>query len=176
LVWGGSSSVGSYAIQLGALSGLTVITTASPRNFDYVKNLGATYVFDHSDPNVVNEIQKLTSGRLRYAIDTISPQTAELAIKALGENAHIVLISGSPKEIPSNVTKYEILGTFTPEDQQLYAKIFGEVNPLLEEKRFVPNVVQVEPNGLAGIGAAFELSASGKISAKKLIINVGETP
>ena len=28
-------------------SGLTVITTASPRNFDFVKSLGADHVFDY---------------------------------------------------------------------------------------------------------------------------------
>ena len=36
LVWGGSSSVGSNAIQLAAAAGYDVIATASPRNFDYV--------------------------------------------------------------------------------------------------------------------------------------------
>ena len=37
LVWGGSTSVGSNAIQLAVAAGYDVVTTASPRNFDYVK-------------------------------------------------------------------------------------------------------------------------------------------
>lgn len=59
LIWGGSSSVGSSAIQLAVASGLTVATTASTANHDYVRSLGATYVFDYSNPDVVQEILKI---------------------------------------------------------------------------------------------------------------------
>ncbi len=37
LVWGGSTSVGSNGIQLARCAGYRVITTASPRNFGYVR-------------------------------------------------------------------------------------------------------------------------------------------
>jgi NADPH:quinone reductase-like Zn-dependent oxidoreductase len=47
LVWRGSTSVGSNAIQLAVAAGYEVITTASPKNFDYVKKLGASQVFDY---------------------------------------------------------------------------------------------------------------------------------
>lgn len=53
LIWGGASSVGSNAIQLSIAAGYEVITTASPANFTYVKNLGASQVFDYADPSVV---------------------------------------------------------------------------------------------------------------------------
>ena len=48
-VYGGSSSVGQYAIQLAKLSGYRVVTTASKRNHELVKSLGADLVFDVSD-------------------------------------------------------------------------------------------------------------------------------
>lgn len=48
-IYGGSTSVGLYAIQLAKLSGLNVITSCSPRNFDLVKSLGATDAYDYSD-------------------------------------------------------------------------------------------------------------------------------
>ncbi|XVQ89826.1 hypothetical protein ACQP2K_21145 [Microbispora siamensis] len=41
LVWGGSTSVGSNAIQLARNAGYRVVATGSPRNFDYVRSLGA---------------------------------------------------------------------------------------------------------------------------------------
>ncbi len=41
LIYGGSTATGALAIQFAKLSGLTVVTTCSPRNFDYVKKLGA---------------------------------------------------------------------------------------------------------------------------------------
>ena len=46
LIWGGSTSVGSNAIQLAVAAGHEVVSTASPRNFDCVKSLGASAVFD----------------------------------------------------------------------------------------------------------------------------------
>ncbi|KAJ2974179.1 hypothetical protein NQ176_g6194 [Zarea fungicola] len=59
VVWGGSTSVGGNAIQLAVAAGYSVVTTASPRNFDYVKSLGASHVFDYRSRTVVAEIVAL---------------------------------------------------------------------------------------------------------------------
>jgi NADPH:quinone reductase-like Zn-dependent oxidoreductase len=48
-VYGGSSSVGQYSIQLAKHSGYKVITAASIRNHELVKSLGADLVFDVSN-------------------------------------------------------------------------------------------------------------------------------
>jgi NADPH:quinone reductase-like Zn-dependent oxidoreductase len=56
LVWGGSTSVGSNAIQLAVAAGYEVVSTASPRNFDYLKTLGASQVFDYNDKSAVCDI------------------------------------------------------------------------------------------------------------------------
>jgi len=56
LVWGGSTSVGSNAIQLAVAAGYDVITTASPHNVDYVTSLGASQVFDYNSRTVVDDI------------------------------------------------------------------------------------------------------------------------
>lgn len=62
LVWGGSSAVGSAAIQLVKGAGYDVIATCSKKNFDYVKSLGAAQVFDYKQPdvteNIVSELDK----------------------------------------------------------------------------------------------------------------------
>jgi NADPH:quinone reductase-like Zn-dependent oxidoreductase len=63
LVWGGSTSVGSNAIQLAVAAGYEVITTASPRNFDYVRSLGADQVFDYNSPSAVSDIIAAFQGR-----------------------------------------------------------------------------------------------------------------
>lgn len=57
LVWGGSTSVGCNAIQLAVAAGYQVVTTASPKNFDLVKSLGASHVFDYRSPSVKNDIR-----------------------------------------------------------------------------------------------------------------------
>jgi NADPH:quinone reductase-like Zn-dependent oxidoreductase len=56
LVWGGSTSAGSNAIQLAVAAGYDVITTASPRNFSFVKELGASEAFDYNSPTVIPDI------------------------------------------------------------------------------------------------------------------------
>jgi len=56
LVWGASTSVGSNAVQLAVAAGYDVVATASPRNFDYVRSLGASQVFDYSSASVVGDI------------------------------------------------------------------------------------------------------------------------
>ncbi len=63
LVWGGSTSVGSNAIQLAVAAGYDVITTASPRNFDYVTSLGAAQVFDYTSPTAVADLRAAFAGR-----------------------------------------------------------------------------------------------------------------
>ena len=60
LIWGGNSSCGSSTIQLAVAAGLTVATTASNANREYVKSFGATQVFDHNDPIVIDEILKFS--------------------------------------------------------------------------------------------------------------------
>jgi NADPH:quinone reductase-like Zn-dependent oxidoreductase len=49
LIWGGASALGQYAIQFAKLGGFRVVTTASSKNFDLVKGLGADSVFDYRD-------------------------------------------------------------------------------------------------------------------------------
>ncbi len=63
LVWGGSTSVGSNAIQLAVAAGYEVITTASPKNFDYVKGLGAREAFDYRSRSCVADIIRTLGGR-----------------------------------------------------------------------------------------------------------------
>ncbi len=59
LVWGGSTSVGSNAIQLLHNAGYRILTTASPRNHDYVRSLGAEAAVDYHSRTVVKELVAL---------------------------------------------------------------------------------------------------------------------
>jgi len=76
LVWAGSTGVGMYAIKLASLLGYRVVTTASPHNFELVKSLGASAVFDYKDPDVPTKIQEWIKdqniGPLTKGLDTIS--------------------------------------------------------------------------------------------------------
>jgi NADPH:quinone reductase-like Zn-dependent oxidoreductase len=52
------ASVGTVVIQLAKLSGMTVLTTTSPKNAEYLKSLGADYVFPYNDPSTPRRNQE----------------------------------------------------------------------------------------------------------------------
>ncbi|KAJ7709566.1 chaperonin 10-like protein [Mycena rosella] len=70
VILGGSSSVGSYAIQLAVLSGL--------------ESLSATAVIDRSAPDVAAQILAAAGGPVKYVVDSISlPPTQLLGVEIL---------------------------------------------------------------------------------------------
>jgi NADPH:quinone reductase-like Zn-dependent oxidoreductase len=101
LIWGGASAVGQYAIQFAKLGGLRVVTTASSKNFDLVKGLGADEVFDYRDEGVVEKIRVATGNALDIAFDTISegktPVQVTGAIGEKGGKVAIILPYESPR-------------------------------------------------------------------------------
>lgn len=60
-IWGASSSIGSLAVQEAKLMGFTVYATASKSHHDYIKDLGATRVFDYKDEDVLEQIVRAAS-------------------------------------------------------------------------------------------------------------------
>ncbi|PPF69687.1 zinc-binding alcohol dehydrogenase family protein [Rathayibacter sp. AY1E6] len=62
VVWGGTTSVGSNAIQLAVASGHRVATTASPRNHERMRELGAEIVLDYRGPSVVADLVAALAG------------------------------------------------------------------------------------------------------------------
>jgi len=84
LVWGGSTSVGSNAIQLAVAAGYEVITTASPKNFDYVKKLGASQVFDYNSKTVVQDVISAFAGKTLAGALAIGKGSAEACVDIVG--------------------------------------------------------------------------------------------
>ena len=81
LIWGGSTSVGSNAIQLAVAAGYDVVTTASPGNFAYVKSLGARQAFDYNSPTVVADIVAALKGRTIAGALAIGTGSAEYCVR-----------------------------------------------------------------------------------------------
>jgi threonine dehydrogenase-like Zn-dependent dehydrogenase len=58
LIWGGASTVGLAAVQLAKAAGHgPIFVTASTKNHDTLKSLGADYCFDYKDADVVEQIK-----------------------------------------------------------------------------------------------------------------------
>ena len=84
IVWGGSTSVGSNAIQLAVAAGYDVVTTASPRNFAYVKQLGAREAFDYRSKTVISDIVSALRGREIAGALAIGAGSAAACIDVVG--------------------------------------------------------------------------------------------
>lgn len=94
LVWGGSSSVGACAVQLAAHSGYEVFATASKRNFDLVKSLGASQVFDYTEKNVIDDIAAAIKGREQ---DFVGAYSATQEGEGIPQAAYVAEAAGLEK-------------------------------------------------------------------------------
>jgi NADPH:quinone reductase-like Zn-dependent oxidoreductase len=85
LIYSGSTATGSLAIQFAKLSGFKVVATASPRNFDYVKSLGADAVFDYNSPTCSKDIREYTQDKLAHVFDCISEgDSTKISVESMG--------------------------------------------------------------------------------------------
>jgi NADPH:quinone reductase-like Zn-dependent oxidoreductase len=88
LVWGGSTCVGSNAIQLARNAGYRVVATSSPHNFDYLRSLGAAETVDRRSRSAVEEIvdwigDRLLAGALAIGAGALAP-TVKIASRTSG--------------------------------------------------------------------------------------------
>lgn len=113
-IHGGAGGVGGFAVQLAKLMGKQVISTASRQNHEYVKSLGADYVIDYREDDVLAEVNTLTNGRgVDAVIDTVSRESATNALDFIAFLGHIVYISGAPdftkvKPFTKSISYHEI--------------------------------------------------------------------
>jgi NADPH:quinone reductase-like Zn-dependent oxidoreductase len=99
LVYSGATSVGQYAVQLAALAGYRVVTTASPRNTELLKSLGAAAVVDYSDADVPAKIKEATGDGVAYALDTIAEESTQVAcVKAFGAQGGKLVLTLFPAD------------------------------------------------------------------------------
>lgn len=93
LIHGGAGGVGSVAIQVAKAIGARVITTASPRNDDFVRQLGADDVIHYSSEDYVDAVAKLTQGRgVNVVFDTIGGDALTRSPLVLADFGRVVSI------------------------------------------------------------------------------------
>ncbi|KAJ5155840.1 hypothetical protein N7492_008643 [Penicillium capsulatum] len=174
LVWGGAGSVGSNAIQLAVAAGYDVFTTASPKNFEHVKRLGASQVFDYNSPSVVEDIVDALQGKtLAGAMDCIgfaaTPLTVEV-VKSQG-GGFVATVKGGFQP-PQGVSVKGVFGT-TLKDNHVGKAVYEDFLPkALKSGSFVPAPSPlVVGKGLENIQAAVDLQAKGT-SAQKVVVTL----
>ncbi|CAI7616300.1 unnamed protein product [Penicillium glandicola] len=112
VIWGGSTSVGCNAIQLAASAGYDVITTCSPKNFEYLTSLGAAAVFDYSDQLTIQQIVDFVEDRKVVGAIAIGKNSTEACIAVLGlmhGSKFVARVSWPfPETMPMSITNFSI--------------------------------------------------------------------
>lgn len=93
LVHGGAGGVGSLTIQLAKHLGATVATTASSKNADFVRSLGADIVIDYRTEEFVDV---LADHPVDVVLDTQGGETLKKSLEVLRPGGVAIGISGPP--------------------------------------------------------------------------------
>lgn len=109
LIWGGSTSVGSNAIQLAVAAGYEVFTTSSPRNFDYVKRLGASQVFDYKRTTVVKDVIRALEGKTTAGAFSIGAGAADACMDILDKCQGNKFIAMASYPVPQPPPEHMVL-------------------------------------------------------------------
>ena len=176
LIWGGASSVGSNAIQLAVAAGYEVVTTASPKNFEYVKKLGASEVFDYKDPDVNDRLVSYFRGKtIAGALDCIGADAwtncYDIVDKSTGSKIISTTKPGFPAP-PEGVTVKHIFGT-TLKDNEVGKAVYEDFLPkALKAGTFVPAPEPlIAGKGLGSVQGAVDLQQKG-VSAAKVVVTL----
>ncbi|KAJ4211477.1 hypothetical protein NW759_012389 [Fusarium solani] len=190
LVWGGSSAVGIFAIQIAKLHGIEVVTTCSPQNFELAKDAGATHVFDYNDPEVDSKI-KAAVPDLQHVFDTIGNTTSSAtAAQAIGKPGGVLCTVRPGKvnteNVPSTVkvTDVFVFTAFPTEhnyrgkahwpvkmaDHKLSSELHGQLETLLGNGSLKPIPIrilgQLSPST---VEEAMKANREGRVSREKLV-------
>ncbi|ORX97113.1 chaperonin 10-like protein, partial [Clohesyomyces aquaticus] len=162
IIWGGSSSVGSCALQLCSPSSLTIFTTASSRNHDYVRDLGADFAFDHKYPDVVSQLIETISSMRKTLVGVYDAIATKDTVKKCAE---VLRVSGGGMIVATRDAgvREEELGEGVWED------FMGEglQNGKLKAK---PNAIVLE-GGLEKCQEGIDLYRKG-VSAAKIVVKI----
>jgi len=175
LIWGGSSSVGSNAIQLAVASGYTVITTASARNAEMLKSLGASEVFDHASASIVDDmVNALRGRRLAGTLHATGDKAASFAVVSRSDGVRLVATTLPPSpDLPAGVEARHIAGT-SLKDDEVGPMIYRDFLPqALKDGSFVaapPS--KIVGHGLEALQGALEVLKAG-VSAAKVVVTLG---
>jgi NADPH:quinone reductase-like Zn-dependent oxidoreductase len=158
LITGASGGVGSMAVQLAKAKGAFVIATASGKNENFVRGLGADEFVDYTGRNFEEVVKEVD-----VVYDTVGEDTLERSFQTLKRGGFLVTTVAPPSQ-----EKAEMFGVHTamvsvlPSAQQL-----AEVSQLIAAGRLKTHVAMVLP--LAEARKAHQFSESGRTRGKIIL-------
>jgi NADPH:quinone reductase-like Zn-dependent oxidoreductase len=182
LVWGGSTSVGSNAIQLARNAGYRVVATASPHNFDYVRSLGAAEAVDYHSRTAVDEVvdrigDSPLAGTLAITPGSLQP-AVKIASRTMGSKRVASARPGPLTQLRARRARrlgveVSVIWGATLKDNEVGPAIYVDFLPAALAAgayRAAPDAIVVG-DGLARIPDALQQLRHG-VSAQKLVVTV----
>ena len=176
LIWGGSSAVGSNAVQLTKAAGLEVVTVCSSGNFDYVKSLGADKAFDYTSPSVIDDVVAELDKGTCLGIYMAAGKVAEACQVSHKSKQKLFVASSNPVfpgDAPEGVEAKMTIGSGGPDmfDETLPVTFGGFLVEALAKGvyKVAPPPEVVPTKGIEGIQEGLDMLKKG-VSAKKLVV------
>ncbi|KAE9395116.1 GroES-like protein [Gymnopus androsaceus JB14] len=175
-VFGGSASVGQYAIQIFKILGFsTIITYASARHADFLKSLGATHVIDRAEVSVdslAEVVKKITNNSpIEIAFNAVGdPDSRAACLNSLAQGGKLADVSPQAKEQGDGKKVFTIYGSgHTPQNREFGRILWKHLPRMIQDGTVVPNRVEKLPNGLVGIDDGLKKMKAHQVSGVKLI-------
>jgi NADPH:quinone reductase-like Zn-dependent oxidoreductase len=161
LITGASGGVGSMAVQLAKAKGAFVIGTASGKNEQFVRDLGADEFVDYTRQPFEEVVKDVD-----VVFDTVGDDTLERAFQTLKKGGFLVSSVEAPSEEKARELSIESARVFCkPSAQQL-----AEINRLIDEGKLKIHIETILP--LTEVKKAHQLSQSGRTRGK-IVLQVG---
>ena len=103
LITAAAGGVGHLAVQIASALGARVVATASRRNHDFVRALGADEVIDYTAEDVVAAVRARHPDGVDKALNGVSGEAADQAVRTLREGGRMVDLTGSVSVEPPGV-------------------------------------------------------------------------
>ncbi len=174
LIWGASSSVGCNAIQLARAAGYACIVTASPHNRALVEALGASAMFDHNDPDIVETLKAALRGTdFAGALHATGNMAQCFTVVSQSEGRRFVTTTRpAPEDRPANVETKQIFGTSLKDNEVSHAVYVDFLPEALATRSYRPAPpARVAGHGLQALQQALELQKQG-VSGEKIVVDL----
>jgi NADPH:quinone reductase-like Zn-dependent oxidoreductase len=135
LIHGAAGGVGSFAVQLAHWRGAHVIATASARNVDFVRKLGADDIIDYGATRFESVVRDVD-----VVLDTIGGTTTEKSWSVLRRNGLLVTVVRQPEEWTAGRAARGLFFLVEPSRTQL-----NELSQLIDAGMIRPVVEAVLP-------------------------------
>jgi NADPH:quinone reductase-like Zn-dependent oxidoreductase len=162
LIHGAGGNVGAYAVQMARNAGLEVFATASAKDLDYVRELGAATAIDYRETLFEDVVRAVD-----IVLDTVGGDTCVRSIGVLKPGGMLVSVVSSP--MPQDMAaKAGVRAVYFIVD--VTTDRLNTIAELFDRKKLVPQVGTVLP--LADARVAHQMLAGAPHRRGKIVLNV----